>query len=717
MSNSRRYSSSGNRPGGVEKSTRVTDLRSKRGEENAGSGQHVQTAEDSVVDACVDHAHAVARVHGAPEVMLEHLVHALARVPEAAGVLEELGLDVDTIRRESAAIIAADIPVGEHDSKRELYVSNEFTAVLHLAAANASRQGEAEISVWDLVEAISGFDDGLAAVRLLNQGASSSSSRHNTARRDGEPRRRDRARYERTDRNRPAQQFASSSFVSNVASDELLQQGLAAIETALHRQSAPQVQSDPRLDEKFELLDARMSGLLDHRDREINDLKELIASIGGGRESEQTRAVHADLIALREAVEMRDKQDNSRALHAELAELREAVEMREKQDNSRTLHAEIASLRASLDSRDNELRDATAHLGHRLDAVKEDVGLIAADPQAGLRDEIRALSERIDGSGSKEVANLSTSFNKRFVNMETLFDTRQGEMVGLHSNLGKGVDEQGARLRGLEARLKDEHDQTQDELRAIRGFLEKIAISVDGFGEQIDRLRLDHIGDMSVVSNQLEDIYWHVYQRGRSGGASSLSDKTGNGHGPAALRSMPSKKFARPRKSSLPPQGQGRIIPTRDNLSAGGSQSDDIFEYQAPAEKKLVIDAETTQHVARRFAGKTRDGRDARSPHGSTDHGQARVDRDDNGDRIVYRGKKIRRTRSSAKQVNKGKSLRDRLLHRGAQIKDQYKSGSMQKSETSEPGSEGPPNWGRRFWDDVKGLFRDDDPRWTDWRK
>ena len=696
MSNSRRYTSSGSRPAGRDKSTRVTDLRSKRGDEPETPGLHTQISEDSVVDACVDHAHAVARVHGAPEVMLEHLVHALARVPEAANVLEQQGFDVDNIRRESAAIIAADIPVGKPDSKHELYASNDFSTVLHLAAANASRQGEVEISVWDLLDAIAGYDDDLASVRLLNDGAGHGRVPARRDRRPVEPRRRDRGAYERAGASR---QFAISSYRSDTSSDELLQQGLAAIETALQRQAEPGVGGhDPRIDEKFELLDAKMSGLVDHRDQEIKELKELVATLNVGRDDDQTKAVHADLIALREAVDKREGDNGNAAMQAELVSLREGVERR-----------------------DAELREASMLLERRLDDVRDNVGLIAADPQTGLRDEIRALSERIDGSAGKDVSKLTNSFDSRFVNMETLLDARQGEMLGLHSTLGQGVDEQGVRLRGLEARLKDEHDQTQGELRAIRGFLEKIAGTVDHYAEEIDQLRLDHIGDMSVISNQLDDVLGHVEKICSSAGRNRRSIGPGNGGlANGASNPRPTNHRMRPTKASAKPAGS--LLGMRERASNVSRQDEDVFEYQAPVEKKLVIDAETTQHVAQRFAGKSRDVADdtvARRPRGSMDHVQGKsthVDEEHN-----YRGKKIRRTRSASERVKKGTSLRDRLVSRGAKIKDQYKSARNHDQHgsqpTSTPGSEGPPSWSRRFWDDFKGLFRDDDPRWTDQRK
>ena len=341
--------------------------------------------------------------------------------------------------------------------------------------------------------------------------------------------------------------------------------------------------------------------------------------------------------------------------------------------------------------------------------------------------------------------------DQRLVNLTSQFDTRQGEILGLHSNLGKGVDEQGARLRGLESRLKGEHDETQGELRAIRGVLEKIATSVDNYGEQIERLRLDHIGDMSVVNNQLEDIYWHVYKAGRSDRTSQSNVK--HGHAPAAAgqNARPSKKHLKPRKSSPQTQArtqgatqgatqgqhrgkhrgqhrgqtqgatqastQGRRTVSSEALRRRSGQDDqDIFTYREPVDKKLVIDAETTQHVARRFAKQSADDGNreaAASPRSSAEHSSgdtASSDRD-----YTYRGQKIRRTRSSEKGWGAGTTLRERLTNRGAKLKGQFKAArdqSVQNKPTPDQAS-----WGGRFWTDVKSLFRDDDPRWTDRRK
>src|SRR3954468_20144343 len=69
-------------------------------------------AVDDTVLACCNCAYDVARFHVSQDVRLEHLLHALTRVSAAVGGLAALGIRVDTLRRETAVAIAAEMPGG-----------------------------------------------------------------------------------------------------------------------------------------------------------------------------------------------------------------------------------------------------------------------------------------------------------------------------------------------------------------------------------------------------------------------------------------------------------------------------------------------------------------------------------------------------------------------------------------------------------------------------
>ena len=105
---------------------------------------------DDTVLACSNHAFDVALAHRSGEVRLEHLLHALTRIDAAADALEARGVRVTALRRDSATIIASEIPVGLPIGKGAPRRSEEFGEVLRLAAANASRRN-APAGIEDLL--------------------------------------------------------------------------------------------------------------------------------------------------------------------------------------------------------------------------------------------------------------------------------------------------------------------------------------------------------------------------------------------------------------------------------------------------------------------------------------------------------------------------------------------------------------------------------------
>lgn len=105
---------------------------------------------DDNVLACSNHAFDVALAHRAGEVRIEHLLHALTRIDAAAEALEARGVRVASLRRETATIIASEIPVSLPNGKGMPRRSEEFADVLRAAASNAARRN-APASVEDLL--------------------------------------------------------------------------------------------------------------------------------------------------------------------------------------------------------------------------------------------------------------------------------------------------------------------------------------------------------------------------------------------------------------------------------------------------------------------------------------------------------------------------------------------------------------------------------------
>jgi len=96
---------------------------------------------DETVLACANHAFDVALAHRAGEVRLEHLLHALTRIEAAAVALAARGVRVVALRRDSALVIASEIPVGLHEGSGGPQRAPELEEALRLAAAHAAQAG------------------------------------------------------------------------------------------------------------------------------------------------------------------------------------------------------------------------------------------------------------------------------------------------------------------------------------------------------------------------------------------------------------------------------------------------------------------------------------------------------------------------------------------------------------------------------------------------
>jgi hypothetical protein len=133
---------------------------------------------DDHVMACCNHAYDLARAHRSPEVRLEHLINALTLDDHAAQVLEARGLSVASLRRESGAAIANDIPSaagGEAAPRR----SEGFEEALRLAADYAYPR-RTPVTVDDLLHIMFDMKRELPGVQLLRRHAASWKGRNGT---------------------------------------------------------------------------------------------------------------------------------------------------------------------------------------------------------------------------------------------------------------------------------------------------------------------------------------------------------------------------------------------------------------------------------------------------------------------------------------------------------------------------------------------------------
>lgn len=121
---------------------------------------------DDVVLACCNHAYDVAAAHRSMEVRLEHLLHAMTRVDSATGALEARGIRVAGLRRESATIIASEIPIGLGSGQTRPRRSDELEAVIRTASNFAARRN-GPANVDDVIDALLDMPSDVPGISLL----------------------------------------------------------------------------------------------------------------------------------------------------------------------------------------------------------------------------------------------------------------------------------------------------------------------------------------------------------------------------------------------------------------------------------------------------------------------------------------------------------------------------------------------------------------------
>ena len=121
---------------------------------------------DDVVLACCNHAFDVAVAHRASEVRLEHLLHAMTRIDGASNALEARGIRVSGLRRESATVIAGEIPIGVGAGQNRPRRSEDLEALLRAASSIAYRRN-GPANVDDVLDALLDMPADLPGIALL----------------------------------------------------------------------------------------------------------------------------------------------------------------------------------------------------------------------------------------------------------------------------------------------------------------------------------------------------------------------------------------------------------------------------------------------------------------------------------------------------------------------------------------------------------------------
>jgi hypothetical protein len=485
----------------------------------------VQLSEDETVLACCHHAHEVARAHGAREVMLEHLVHALARVSPATSVLEDRGINVEALRRDSAAVISSEIPVDHAVAYGQLRASRDFNTVMFLAAAGASNREEKATGVRDVLEALLRYDPKSRAVRLVKRHALGADLEDRA-----DPMVEMRAAIERMlSDNRAAQErmasdlrdmriaindlkSAQTTLASEVASDRL------AIGDRL--KIIADASSATRADAGT--LQRLVADRLQAVERAATQAVERVASQANGG-SGQLQALIGDRFLLLQKLIDAQRTDTQR-LETGMAERLKSLD---PQRIDALIGERLKGVERAVDVRLADTSRSWTSLGERLTAIED---ALTSQPRNGAAPAVdtRQLEERLD--------HLQRAVEGHRLDWQRI-ETGQGERMRAFersidaqlSGLGRNWSGMGERLSLIETAVRDGRgapvDTAQIEARFTRhldGEMSKVRSLLDGelsevrqalvalghaqqtLTTAIDEWRLNNSGDLSIISNRLQ---------------------------------------------------------------------------------------------------------------------------------------------------------------------------------------------------------------------
>jgi hypothetical protein len=481
--------------------------------------------EDDTVLACCHHAHEVAKAHGAREVMLEHLVHALVRVPESAQVLNDRGINVESLKRESAAVISSEIPVDHTMMITQLRASKDFNTVMHLAAAAASRRDERMLGARDLLDALLRFDPKSRVVRMLRRHAQEGELEEPVDPLAEVKGMLERYASEQRDLRLAVNELRSAQVGQTSTAVASLEDRLRGIERSLNGlvtdAAAERVAMGDRLKLFHDTLSAHRNDTRASLDR-IQGIERLVSSSGSGG---MGSAVHDRILMVQKSLDGH-RQDVAR-IELLVSERLKAIDGQPGGDLSSALSERLAKIEAKLEARTPDgkpmlLSAGLEAVGDRMQSLERQVSAQRADLQGwqgAIEKDVKALEDIIDlipaggGSGAPMSDAQALSVQKaleagraegmeRHRAIERLLEVKLAGVAGLN-----GVSERFVNLeRALAAQRSDQaavKSALDTELEQIRKAMLSLGNAQQTLTTAIDEWRQNNSGDLSVISNRI----------------------------------------------------------------------------------------------------------------------------------------------------------------------------------------------------------------------
>jgi flagellar biosynthesis chaperone FliJ len=452
-------------------------------------------SEDETVLACCHHAHEVAKAHGAREVMLEHLIHALVRVPESAQVLSDRGINVESLKRESAAVISSEIPVDHTTMIAQLRASKDFNTVMHLAAAAASRRDERSLGARDLLEALLRFDPKSRVVRMIRRHAIEGEIDEPVdplaevkvlmERYAGEQRDLRLAVNEL----RNAQSGQTSNAIAGV--DDRLR-GLERSLAQLIAGGADRFDANDRFKDFHDTLSAHRNDTRAVADR-IQAIERLLnAGSGTGATSALQSMIGDRFLSMQKSLEATAQrlEKLEASLDAKLAAAGGAGTLPAGLDQ---VPDRLQGLERQISAQRTDLQTWQAAVGEDIKAIEEMFDLIPADggSRPALADgQVQALQQAIE-THRAETQKVAATVQDRHTSFERMLDAKLAAISGPN-----GVNE---RLAGVKGSLDTELEQ-------IRKAMQALGNAQATLSGAIDEWRQNNSGDLSIISNRLATL-------------------------------------------------------------------------------------------------------------------------------------------------------------------------------------------------------------------
>ncbi len=503
------------------------------------SGRPDPVTIDDTVMACCNHAYDIAQAHGANEVRLEHLVHALTRVEAAADILEERGIREAHLRRESAAVIASEIPVGLAHSQSAPRASAEFEDVLRRASDQAAGQaGSRGATVHDLLWVLLNYNREIPAIALLLRHAAGWQSwdwPNRVSQRDqvrDEPRRREPVRpierpvervvERRPSRPEPRERTSPPPAMANVDSVQSrldqLDQSLRALhsEVAADRRALMDLMRDLQRDmqdRRAETGGTDIGTMVEHLRAVEANVEDRLGDLGRTAE-----ALNDRLHSLEKSVtgSVQDGARNWGAIGDRLKNIDKVVaggsnngladlvtgELVAVTDQVRQVTQRIETLERNIEARQSDGQRVMSGISERLRSLDEQMSAARREQQspAGMQGLVQSFRGQLDQSRldlTSAMAQVVEPLSNRVQQLEKTVDRRQVESGQLVQTLVE-------RVTGVDSALLSQAETNKVDFNEMQDALVKLGGNQQTLAGNLDQWRLESGGDLGIISNRLE---------------------------------------------------------------------------------------------------------------------------------------------------------------------------------------------------------------------